>query len=373
MRHAATDAMHELLTTGGMIFAVMSIALLATGGAHASTFREGGIGLKDRTIAYALTHRYWAVYETEDGKTECPRGFNDGPREQFKKLFPEGRKWTVLETQLKREGEQWHPETAGPDSFPFYEAQGKTSYGLNLDGEIDSDDFVSPEGEKGIDNQLYRAIGCIANYRAAGTIYHFENEYMRRYNDNRFLIEITDVDDLVNDDDVTVTTYRGLDGLLTDATGNDFIPGGTQRVDLRWGRQYIQTAKGRIVDGVLTTEPFDTFMIPWGITFDTNGYHFFRGLRLRLKLTPERAEGLMAGYVDVGMFIHHLNTSWSTHHQSYGQLSSPSLYRALRRLADGYPDPKTGVNTAISSAVRVKFVQVFLQHPTHDAVIARRN
>ena len=365
--------MHEPLKTARTLFIATGIAVLGAGGTQATELKEGGLVLKDRTIAYVLTHRYWAVYETKDGKTECPHGFNDGPREQFKKLFPDnGRKWTVLETQLKREGEQWHPSTS-PEPFPFHEARGTISYGLNLDGRVDRDDFVSPEGEKGIDNQLYRAIGCIANYRSAGTIYHFENEYMRRYNDNRFLIEITDVDDLVNDDDVTVTTYRGLDNLLTDATGSDFIPSGTQRIDMRWGRQYSQSAKGKIVDGVLTSEPFDTFMIPWGITFDTNGYHFFRGLRLKLQLSPERAEGLMAGYVDVGMFIHHLNTSWSTHHQSYGQLSSPSLYRALRRLADGYPDPETGINTAISSAVRVKFVQVFLQRPTQDAIVARRN
>jgi hypothetical protein len=191
---------------------------------------------------------------------------------------------------------------------------------------------------------------------------------MRRYNDNRVLLELTGVDDLSNDADVTVTTYRGLDGLLTDATGNDFISGGTQRVDLRWGKQYIQRVKGKIVDGTLITDPIDTLMIPWGVTFDTNGYQLFRGLRLRLKLTPGGAEGLMAGYVDVESFTHHLNTSWSTHHQSYGQLSSPSQYRALKRLADGYPDPQTGANTAISSAVNVKFTQVFIQHPRQEIV-----
>ena len=55
--------------------------------------------------------------------------------------------------------------------------------------------------------------------------------------------------------------------------------------------------------------------------------------------------------------------TWSTHHQSYGQLSSPSLYKAMRRLADGYPDPATGQMTAISSALSVKFVQAYLEFP----------
>ena len=35
----------------------------------------------------------------------------------------------------------------------------------------------------------------------------------------------------------------------------------------------------------------------------------------------------------------------------------------MSRLADGYPDPKTGKNTAISSAVTVKFTQVYVQQP----------
>ena len=344
---------------------------LSLAGASGATPREESPVLENGVIGYVMTERFWAVYQTKDGKEECPQGFNDGNREEFKKIFPEdGKQRTVVETQLKREGEQWHPETA-KETFAFHQATGKISYGLNLDGKVGPNDFRSPQGETGVDNQLYRVIGCIANYRSSGTIYHFENEYLRRYNDNREMIELTGVDSLVNDNDVTVTTYRGLDGLLTDATGQDFIPGGTQRVDIRWGKSYIYKTKGKIVDGVLTTEPIDRFTIPWGITFDTNGYHVFRGMRLKLKVTPQDAAGLLAGYVDVEAFTHHLNTSWSTHHQSYGQLSSPSQHNAMLKLADGYPDPKTGVNTAISSAVQVKFVQVFIEHPKQEMTASR--
>src|SRR5580698_5977029 len=127
---------------------------------------EGDSPVKNRTIAYVLTERYWAVYEGKDVKADCPDGMNDGPREQFKKLFPEdGKQRTVMETQLAREGYQWHPTTS-PETFPFHEEQSKVSYGLNLDGKVGQHDFVSPEGEQGVDNQLYRVIGCIANYRS---------------------------------------------------------------------------------------------------------------------------------------------------------------------------------------------------------------
>src|SRR6185312_5075896 len=81
------------------------------------------------------------------------------------------------------------------------------------------------------------------------------------------------------------------------------------------------------------------------------------------KLTPTSATGLIGTYADVEHFYRTLVKSWSTHHQSYGQSSSPSIYRALRRLADAYPDPKTGANTAISGALEVKFTQAFIEHP----------
>lgn len=351
---------------------LVAVAALTVGAANAGaegmeTANDLPPVVKDGKIGFALTHRYWAVHQSPEGKVECPNGYNDGPREQFKQLFPEdGTKRTLLDTQLMREGRQWFPDTS-EEPFTFKDAGGKVSYGMNLDGKVDPNDFTSPEGAKGIDNQMYRAMGCISNYRAPeGTIYHFENEYLRRYNTNRFIIELSGVDSLVNDDDVTVNSYRGLDNLLTDATGAAFIPGGTQRIDQRWG-QYVQsTWKGKIVDGVLITEGAD-LMIPASATFDTSAYHYFKGLRFELKLTSERAEGVMAGYVDVEAFNHHLNTSWSTHHQSYGQLSAPSFYRAIRRLADGYPD-ENGQMTAISSALNVKFTQVYIDHPAQQTV-----
>jgi hypothetical protein len=348
------------------LLAAVTIAICGTG---SIAFGDGPAPIvRDGAIGYVLTSKYWAVYQTPDGKTECPNGFNTGPREQFKLLFPDdGTKRTLLETQLARESEVWHPSTSA-EPYPFYEVVGNTAVGINLDGRVDSDDFVSPEGDEGIDNQLYRAIGCIANHRGPdGTIYHFENQYMKVFRNNRTMIELTGVDDLINDDDVTVTTYRGLDGLFADATGKDFVPGGTQRVDARWGKEFIQTFKGRIVDGTLTTEAAD-LAFPWGGPFETSSIHYMRDVRFNLRLTPDGAEGLMGGYVDVQDWYYHLTTTWATHHQSYGQESSPSVYRALRRVADAYPDPETGINTAVSTAIDVKFTQVFILHPPEETV-----
>jgi hypothetical protein len=199
---------------------------------------------------------------------------------------------------------------------------------------------------------------------------------MQRYNYNRLLIELTGVGNLTNDDEVTVTTYRGLDNLLTDATGKDFIAGGTQRIDGRWGKEFIQTFKGKIVDGILTTEAADLNM-PWSVTFDTNTIQYLKDVRFNLRLTAQGAEGLIGAYADVHDWYYHGTVGWSTHHQSYGQESSPSMYRAFRRLADGHPDPATGENTAMSAALDVKFTQVFILHPApedgSDKIVSKKD
>ncbi len=351
------------LTLGTLIGTLIGTALIAAApGASRAAEPAAATGVKSRTIGYVLTHRKWAVYTTPGAKQECPHGVNDGEREQFKLLYPDdGTQRTVLDTQLKWEGETWHPSRT-PEPYPFREVEGKIGTGLNLDGKVGPNDFTSPDGEKGIDNQLYRAIGCLAGYNNSQPYMTFyEENAMRRFAFNRLLIEITDVDDLVNDDDVTVTTYRGLDGLFNDAGGDNYIPGATQHVDARWGKEFIYTFKGRIKDGVLDTQTGD-FSVAESIAFDSTGTYVMKDARFHLALMPDTAEGFIGGYSDVWSWYLQLNNGWATHHQNYGQVSSPSLWRSLTKLADGHPDAK-GQNTAISSAMDVKFKQVYIVHP----------
>jgi hypothetical protein len=362
----------------GLTLTALAVGAISMGSSYAADLAAASVAatpaVKGRTIGYVLTHRKWAIYTTPGAKEECPHGVNDGEREQFKILYPDdGTQRTILDTQLKWEGETWHP-SRGPEPYPFYEVEGKIGTGLNLDGKVGPNDFTSPDGEKGIDNQLYRAIGCLAGYNNSQPYMSFyEENAMRRFAFNRLLIEITDVDDLVNDDDVTVTTYRGLDGLFNDASGDNYIAGGTQHVDARWGKEFISTFKGKIKDGVLDTAPGD-FRVAESIAFDSTGVYQMKDARFHLKLLPDAAQGFIGGYSDVRAWYLQLNSGWATHHQNYGQVSSPSLWRALMRLADGHPD-KTGQNTTISSAMDVKFTQAYIVHPdkpvAHDTTAPR--
>ena len=322
--------------------------------------------VRDGRLGYVMTDLFWAVYQTEDASEECPRGFNDGPREQFEKLFPEPTAMTVVDTQLAQEVQTWHPSTDS-DGFEFLEVEGPHAFGLNLDGAVSENDFVHPDGTPGIDNEVYRAVGCIIGFRGPDGVEHiFQNKAILDERYNRMMIEITGIDDARNDDDVVVTWYRGSDRLLTDATGMEVMPGGTQRVDLRWGSSLVRESKGRIEDGVLTTEPVGDLVVPWQ-NLSVPSIHIFRDARLQVRLSPNGAEGLLAGYADVEKYYFQLIRNDSTHHLSNGQISGISLYQALSRLADGHPDPETGKNTAISTALDVKMAQVFIAHPEPSA------
>ena len=118
---------------------------------------------------------------------------------------------------------------------------GKVSYGMNLDGKVGPRDFTSPDGETGIDNQLYRAIGCVDGWRApVGVLDQFGLTRMFKSSEyNRVLVEITGIDSLTNSDSVEVTTYRGMDPLLTDATGTTIMPGGSQRIETKYSAKLV--------------------------------------------------------------------------------------------------------------------------------------
>ena len=342
----------------GVVFALTGTAASAD---------EMPISMRDHKIGYVTTDLHWSVYQTANVSADCPQGLNgNGPRETFKSLYPNG--GSVEQTQLARESLKMFPEDKGPQ-FPYILAGGTTAIGLNLDGKTDTG-FTSPSGEKGIDNNLFKVIGCNAQYRSPdGQLQLFANKLIRNFNFDRIMIELSNVDDLNNDPDVDVTLYRGHDPLLLDATGEKVAAGGTQRVDMKYGRKLIQHMHGKIVNGVLTTDAVEGRW-PWAIYWETPAVLQMHDMRLSLKLTGGTADGVIAGYTDVESYYHWL-TSWSTHHLSYGRLDPAEFYWALKNNADAYPD-KDGKNTAISSAITINMTQVFIQHPDSSLDVQQR-
>lgn len=342
---------------------VCAFAILAGLGAARAQHVEGAVGVQNRSIGYVMVYENRSIYQAKDVKSQCPVALNDGPPEQFKKLYPDNGQRTVEGTRLAWEAELWNPTGKPLPGAPYYEVQGNLGRGMNLDGKVDENDYIDVDtGEKGIDNQIYRAIGCTFNYRDGQT--STLTPQWRRATYNIFVIELTEVDSLQNDDAVIVTTYRGKDRLITDATGNEYLPGGSQTLDTRWGKRYIQTFKGQIKDGVLTTEAKDLMMPAASVYAPRDGAPdiLYRDMRFKLNLTDTQANGYMGGYADVWTWYYHSHKTRDSRHQAYGGTAGPTLYRALMKNADAYPD-KNGQNTAISTALDVKFVHVFVQHP----------
>jgi hypothetical protein len=249
--------------------------------------------------------------------------------------------------------------------------QGRLAYGLNLDGTEDGaataksckhEKFVSPDGVQGIDNQLYRVMGCSKSYRGkdhSGFVSGYINERMRTEGMRTYLIEITGMKDPRNDDDVEVGFYVGADPLVPDSgAGVQFDT--TQRInkDPRW-RNLVH---GRIKDGVLTTDVFELNLL--GDPMWVPEFHF-RSARLRLELLADgTTKGVVGGYLDIPSLYFDAAKSPLTETLSSG--NCPATYYAFKRMADGYPDPKTGECDFISTAFAIEAVPAFLVHPPSD-------
>jgi hypothetical protein len=350
------------------------------------------------TIGLVLTRWSVATYETPGAKDECPDGFHytskdnwlvqfptEEQRAEFTRthvhLVPTTPAGALPETYLQARGPQGshvvYNAALVKDPLPLREAQSKVAYGMNLDGTSDGQPtakscrhqkFVGPDGESGIDNQLYRVLACAPGWRKKGFKDGFYNNEFRTYALNRVLIEISNVHDERNDDHVEVTVYKGLDGILFDAADKP-IPWLTQRADTRFP-QYISRTRGKIVDGVLETEPVDAKFSRRVVGVE--GERLLRRMRLQLKLTDMGAVGQIAGYEDLDIWWNMYSKPWEKTVESVGLWSPPAMYEGVHRLADGYPDPHTGQCNAISSSYRIDAVRAFIIRPSKDDPIFSR-
>jgi hypothetical protein len=235
--------------------------------------------------------------------------------------------------------------------------------GFNLDGKIKSNDFVSPDGEKGIDNQLYRAWGCDAPWRGAngnGTLVLRSNDKMLEglYT---IVIRISGDKDPLNDDDATLEIGYSPDQIMKDARGNVGIDYSYRIIK---SEQYTKL-KARIKDGVLETEQADIHMpqIAWFYNQQRDA-HFRQGKVRVFPNSDGRAAGLVGGYRDFrdlytqNVFAQDGGQQGVREHEDH-----VALYYALRRHADGMFNAKTGRYDGISTAYRMSLVPAFVVDP----------
>ena len=81
---------------------------------------------------------------------------------------------------------------------------------------------------------MYRLIGCIDDWRSEGHIENNANAHRVSNGLGMILIEITDVDDIRNDDHVRVAFYRSTDPFSLDSNGRP-LPYSSYGIDMENG------------------------------------------------------------------------------------------------------------------------------------------
>jgi hypothetical protein len=260
--------------------------------------------------------------------------------------------------------------TAGGDPG-FVEVTGKVGEGFDLDNNP-ATGFTSPTGEKGVDNGFYKASGCVWRWRGMtrlGGDALIHNEAMRDGRWTTVVVLSGEGADPMNDSDVTIGLYSSKDIMTKDAAGK-IAADYTFRVDPN--PDYQTVFKAKITDGVVETQG-PTFIRMHDVT-PSNVYaklKLYQG-RIKWRMHPDGSmTGLVGGYRE--WFSHYVDQAAGF--RAYGDAASAAVrenlghidlaawYHALRRNADGLPDPKTGENRGISTAYRVMMVPAFVVTP----------
>ena len=255
-----------------------------------------------------------------------------------------------------------HPEAVPDPQLKFVDA--KQSVGFDLDGKQSADDFVDlVTGKPGIDNQLFRALGCNQNFRGTWTSPSAYGEWVwvqLRDSQPAWLMTITDVPS-GKSGEVIVRIQRSLDHLRSNMDGSP-----------RWHATYradpdprsINEYRGYLRDGELTVLRQPRFSILWnGLSAPVLNLSQFQ---LRLK---QDARGQWDGLIGGFQPWRELYFAFS-HNGIVGD--RPGLWHAMKKAADAEPDPKTGQNLAISAAYRFTAIPAFVTVPGSQVRTAMR-
>jgi hypothetical protein len=242
---------------------------------------------------------------------------------------------------------------------------GGPAQGLDLDGTTDGHatartcahtKFADMDGVAPVDNQYWRAFGCLAVYRHEGLAW----DSTIATGDWAVLMEVTPTGPAGA---VDVNLYASKDSVTLDASGK--IPAGLS-LDYIDDPELITRTHGRIENGVLTTEP-----VNFTYKYDNQIVHnrpSFEAARFRLKLMPDGSlSGHMGAYADVDKLYGFTIKPQTIDGASANNIDCPGLYAAMRSLADGDRDAKSGACSALSVAFDVEAVPAFVIHPQGTA------
>jgi hypothetical protein len=357
-------------------------------------------GAANEQLGFVVSHIAFALSKDASETGACPAGMTQGyanPGDVFVDHPELAQQEGELEDKYNRRvyGQALsdpsiknlclNPELGKPDpNFRTVTGKDVPADGIDLDGQDSHikgkpvpgsgahDDFRGFNGERGIDNQFYRLVGCSKSYQSTGQSNTWEIEmYTGSWG---ILLTLKGAGDLHNAKNVEVGIYANADPIQLSPT-REALPSATYASEQ--DPRFRATAHGRIVNGVLTTDPVDV-RFHWVV----NGIHLERTLkkaRLRMTLTPDGGlEGILGGYTpveDLYDFAYGFRNGKDGKGDpaplrlravsSIGQArvlghTCNGAYYAMKQLADGDCDLKTGQCSSISTQYRIKAIPAFV-------------
>jgi hypothetical protein len=328
---------------------------------------------------------YGAKTGVTDPGTDCPAGTN--PEIDWVKVLVdagytlEEAKWLRNpanptrspvhgQNQMAFRGKDRANVYVNPTSTPdpgLVGVSGTIGEGINLDGD-EKIGFTSPTGEKGIDNNFYKCLGCWKTYRGpqrqssgAQTF----NDSMRNGAWTMVIVVAGAGADPLNDDKVTVGFYMSNDKMVKDGNGNiarDY----TFRIAPH--AKYEGILPARTVNGkIVSTAPADIMLREPAYNRDLE--------LLRAQVSLEmKADGSLIGYVGGYRPWEPIYKGWVGARgpviESLTWVQLPGVYYALRRSADYSPTGPGGEKTHISYALRVEALPAFVLTPDASKEVA---
>lgn len=357
----------------------------------AASIAAPGAALAEWTKTYVVEWDEPAVYfggehGQADPGADCPKGVNPDPdlaailvragysREQAEWLLdPDNTTltWSQRHNQLAFRGKDRANVYVNPSSTPdpgMVEVAGKIGEGINLDGNM-STGFTSPTGEKGVDNNFYRALGCVRWFRGRP----YENDHVIRANDRIHAGLWTVVmvvsgkgDDPMNDDEVSIGVYLSSDKLMKDGAGH-IARGATFRIKPH--ERYEAIFKGVVVDGRITTEASPEILIrdaEWGRGMDL--------LEARADFQMQ-SDGSLKGYIGgyrpwEPIYVEFYAVVSGGIIETHQSIELPAVWYALRRNADHSPTGPGGEKTHISYAARIDAAPAYVTEPEGEELVS---
>jgi hypothetical protein len=321
---------------------------------------------------------YGAKSGVIDPGTDCPKGTN--PEIDWIKV--------LMDAGYTREEAQWLRNPANPTRSPIHGqnqmafrgkdrenvytnptstadpglvgVSGAIAEGLNLDGDAKTG-FTSPTGEKGIDNNFYKALGCWKTYRgpprlSSGALTF--NDSMRNGSWTTVIVVSGNGADPMNDRNVKVGFYVSDDKMVKDGNGNiarDYS------FRIKPHAKYEGIVLARTVQGrIISARPADIMLRNPGYDRD------LELLRARIDLTIQ-PDGGLKGYVGGYRPWEAIYRGWVNARgpviEALTWVQLPAVYYALKRNADYSPRGSKGEKTHISYALRVSAIPAYVLTP----------